>query len=316
MDSMRRTVDFQAGGSNPHYGRIAYWLAAGVARRLPEVVVNLKVGKAYENLDAVGAGLAQIGVTTPGVAARQCLLGQGTFADPRPDLRSIGVVPHRDELVFGAIEELGIETLGEIRQRAIPLRLVAPPEEDMVGFAARRAMEEHGLTPELLAANGGRWIDVDNAQAGWKMVADGRADAMVHESVIMAFRPLSRARPIRLVPMEPAALGRLEAKYGYAWKQCAPESCVGQQEPVAGLDWNHWIVVAQASLADDLAAALADVFLNDTWRLERLYTADNRLPWGEHPLDYPMRPEVVSNEVSIPLHAGAAARYREAGVLA
>ena len=38
-----RTVDFQAGGSNPHYGRIAYWLAAGVAKRLADVVVNVKV---------------------------------------------------------------------------------------------------------------------------------------------------------------------------------------------------------------------------------------------------------------------------------
>ena len=29
-----------------------------------------------------------------------------------------------------------------------------------------------------------------------------------------------------------------------------------------------------------------------------------------------MRPEVVANEVCVPLHPGAAARYREAGVLA
>src|SRR5947208_1394432 len=118
--------DFQAGGHNHHYGRIAHWLAAHLWQRFPDVTVNIKMGTAYRDVRAVGDGLAQIGVGTPAVSARLCLDGQGTFERPRPALRSIGVVPHRDALVVGAVEELGLTTVDEVRERRMPLRLSVP----------------------------------------------------------------------------------------------------------------------------------------------------------------------------------------------
>lgn len=120
------TFDIQAGGSNHHYGRIAHWLAVALWRRFPDATVNIKVGTAYRDLTAVGDGLAQIGVATPGVAARLCLDGHATYDRPRPALRSIGVVPHRDALVLGAISELGLETVDDIREGRVPLRLWSP----------------------------------------------------------------------------------------------------------------------------------------------------------------------------------------------
>ena len=114
------TYDFQAGGTNPHYGRIAHWLAAHLWQRHPDATVNIKVGTAYEDLRAVGDGLAQIGVSTPAVAARLCFDGGATFDHPRPALRAIGVVPHRDALVMGANRELGLLTVDEVRERRCP----------------------------------------------------------------------------------------------------------------------------------------------------------------------------------------------------
>src|SRR6266571_2016490 len=100
------TIDFQAGGRNQHYGRIAHWLAGALWEKFPDITVNIKVGNDYRDLRAVGDGLAQIGVSTPAVSARLCQDGQATYDHPRPALRSIGVVPHRDALVLGAIQEL------------------------------------------------------------------------------------------------------------------------------------------------------------------------------------------------------------------
>jgi hypothetical protein len=77
------SFDFQAGGVNQHYGRLAHWLAGHLWQRVPDVTVNIKVGTAYGDLRAVGDGLAQIGVATPAVSARLCLDGQGTLERPR-----------------------------------------------------------------------------------------------------------------------------------------------------------------------------------------------------------------------------------------
>src|SRR5262249_13003178 len=141
---------FQAGGRNPHYGRIAHWLAGHLWEAVPDVEVDIKVGDAYRDLRAVGDGLAQIGISTPAAAARMCLHAQATFARPRPARRSMGVVPHRDALVLGTALELGVRDIADIRDRHIPLRLVIPEEQHLTGHAARHILALHGITQQSL----------------------------------------------------------------------------------------------------------------------------------------------------------------------
>jgi TRAP-type uncharacterized transport system substrate-binding protein len=311
MDSF----DIQAGGSNHHYGRIAHWLGVALWQRFPDATVNIHVGNAYRDLNPVGDGLAQIGVATPGVAARLCLDGSATYDRPHPALRSIGVVPHRDALVLGAIRELGLENVDDIREGRVPLRLSVPGMARMTGHASRHVLAEHGITREALEEWGGRWIDTDSAQDAWKMVAAGDADAMINESIPQSFRPLSKVRPIRLLSMRQAAVEKLQRDFGYQWREVAAGSVYGQDEPIIGLSWEHWIVVAHSGLPDEAAFALADAFCTEAPRLERQYTADNRLAPEDCSLEYPMRPEVIANEVTIPLHPGARERYRQEGVI-
>jgi TRAP-type uncharacterized transport system substrate-binding protein len=310
------TIDFQAGGRNHHYGRIAHWLAGHLYERMPDVAINIKVGEDFRDLRPVGDGVTQLGVQTPAVSARLCYDGTATYEDrPRPALRSIGVVPHRDALVLGAVQELGLTAIDDIREREVPLRLSVPFESALTGHASKHLLALHGITRAALEGWGGRWIDTDSAQDAWKMVAAGAADAMINESIPQSFRPLSRQRPIRLLQMRQEAVDELQAELGYRWRQVAAGSVVGQDEPVIGLSWEHWIVVAHVSLPDEIAYYLADAFFTDTTRLERQYTADGRLAPEDCSLEAPMRPEVVATEVTIPLHPGAERRFREGGVL-
>ena len=309
------SYDFQAGGTNPHYGRIAHWLAGHLWQRFPDTTINIKVGSAYQDLRAVGDGLAPIGVTTPAVAARLCFDGSATFERPRPALRSIGVVPHRDALVMGANRELGLAMVDDVREGRVPLRLSVPVAEMMTGHASRQVLARHGITRDALEGWGGQWIDTESAQDAWKMVAAGAADAMINESIPQSFRPLAKARPFRLLSMRQDAVEALQAELGYRWRPVAAGSILGQEEPVLGLSWEHWIVVAHADLPDDVAYTLADAFCSNALRLERQYTADNRLAPEDCSLEAPMRLEVVAGEVTVPLHPGAERRYREAGVL-
>jgi uncharacterized protein len=309
------SYDFQAGGTNPHYGRIAHWLAGYLWRRHPDVTVNIKVGNAYQDLTAVGDGLAQIGVATPAAAARLCFDGSATYDRPRPALRSIGVVPHRDALVMGVVAERGLTTVDDVREGRVPLRLSVPAPDMMTGHASRHVLERHGITREALEAWGGQWIDTDSAQEAWKMVAAGRADAMINESIPQSFRPLAKTRPFRLLSMRQEAVEALQADLGYRWRPVAAGSIAGQEAPVLGLSWEHWIVVAHADLPDAIAYTLADAFCSHALQLERQYTADNRLAPEDCSLEAPMRLNVVAGEVTIPLHPGAERRFREAGAL-
>jgi uncharacterized protein len=309
------SLDIQAGGTNHHYGRIAHWLAGNLWRRFADLTVNIKVGTAFRDLTAVADGLAQVGVYTPAVSARLCLDGRSVFERPRPNLRAIGVVPHRDALVAGVAAELGLSSVDDIAERKLPLRLGVPLESQLTGHASRHVLALHGITREALESWGGQWIDTPSAQIAWKLVASGEANAMINESLPQAFRPLARARPIRLLSMRQSALEELESTLGYRWVSVPAGTIAGQDEPVLGLRWEHWIVVAHADLPDDIAYTLADAFFGDANHLERQYTLDGRVPVSESSLEVPMRPEVVANEVTIPLHPGARRRYEEAGVL-
>ncbi len=309
------TIDFQAGGTNPHYGRIAHWLAGHLWQRFPDTTVNIKVGTAYEDLRAVGDGLAQIGVSTPAVAARLCFDGNAVYDRPRPALRSIGVVPHRDALVMGVNRDLGLVTVDDVRENRVPLRLSVPVPEMMTGHASREVLARHGITREALEGWGGEWIDTESAQDAWKMVAAGRANAMINESIPQSFRPLAKRQPFRLLSMRQSAVEQLQADLGYRWRPVAAGSIAGQEEPVLGLSWEHWIVVAHADLPDEVAYTLADAFCTRALHLERQYTADNRLAPEDCSLEAPMRLEVVAGEVTVPLHPGAERRFREAGAL-
>jgi uncharacterized protein len=309
------SVDIQAGGTNAHYGRIAHWLAGYLWERFPDVTVSTRIGTPYRDLRAVGDGLAHVGVGTPAVSARLCLDGQAAFERPRPALRSIGVVPHRDALVLAAVRELGLSTVDDVREGRVPLRLSVPRASQLTGHASRHVLARHGITPESLASWGGQWIDTDSAQDAWKMVVDGTADAMINESIPQAIRPLSERRPIRLLSMRQDAVEALQAEVGYRWRHVPAGTVVGQEEPVIGLSWDHWIVVAHADLPDEIAYTLADAFCSAADRLERQYTAYGRLTPEQSSLESPIRPEVVANEVTIPLHPGAHQRFHEAGVL-
>jgi TRAP-type uncharacterized transport system substrate-binding protein len=185
----------------------------------------------------------------------------------------------------------------------------------LTGHASRHVLARHGITPDALASWGGRWIDTESAQDAWKMVLDGSADAMINESIPQAIRPLSERRPIRLLSMRQDAVEALQAEVGYRWRPVPAGTVVGQEEPVVGLSWDHWIVVAHADLPDEIAYTLADAFCSAADRLERQYTAYGRLTPEQSSLESPIRPEVVANEVTIPLHPGAYQRFHEAGVL-
>lgn len=124
------------------------------------------------------------------------------------------------------------------------------------------------------------------------------------------FRPLSKIRPIGLLAFHEAAARALQAEHGYRWRVVPVGTVYNQDEPVIGLDRQHWIVVAHADVPDDIAYSLTDAFFREPVRLERQYTADRRLAPEDVSMEAPM---VVANEVCVPLDPGALAHYRQAG---
>jgi len=146
------TIDIQGGGRNQHYGRIMHWLAGYVWEKHPDVSLRINVGNDYRDLSAVGDGLAQMGVSTPAAAARLCFDGQATFDRPRPALRSLGVVPHRDALVLGIADESPARSIDDIRERRLPVRISVPVETMLTGHASRHLLACTALLVRSLKA--------------------------------------------------------------------------------------------------------------------------------------------------------------------
>jgi TRAP-type uncharacterized transport system substrate-binding protein len=250
-----------------------------------------------------------IAVTTPASFATMGIAGVGPYAGtPMDDLRALAVLPQRDRLAFAIDPKFGVTTFAELRAAKPKLRIsvCTQDEGNLIGFATAKLLEACGVENAECIAFARPELSLGAA------VADPSIDAVVQEAIMTPWwRDVLAKRGFRFLPLEPAALARLESAYGWHGASIAAGFFDDQPADVPCLEFSDFLVFTHADLPDDVARCAAWALTETRELFERQY---RHIPVDRSPVTYPLDPVKMAN-APIPLHPGALAHYREAGYI-
>ena len=291
------------GAMNLH--RICGWLSMELTDRCgPGTRMAIWNGRGFvDNVHAVGRREVDLALVTPAAFASAALDGRGEYTGgPYPDLRGLGVLPQRDRLVFGISREWGIRSFSQLRALRPALRLATSFDDGInhVGLAARQILSRSGVDIEEW---GGSYLRDERPFETLAHVAAGRADAVIHEAVMLpAWQEIGKE--LHFLSIEDTVLAELADDLG--WPDALVTDGYFPGAPaIHTLDFSDFLLIGRADLPDDLAYAIAWVLGETRAVLERQYT---HIPPERSPVTYPLDP-VAMGRTPIRLHPGAARYY-------
>jgi len=116
---------------------------------------------------------------------------------------------------------------------------------------------------------------------------------------------------LNFLPVEEAVLDRIERTLGWRRRVVPAGYQRGLDVPFATIDFSDFLLLVREDLDDDVAYFLAWAMCETKEILERQY---RHIPPERSPVTWPLEPKQIA-QTTIPLHAGAARYYREAGLI-
>jgi uncharacterized protein len=302
-----RTVTLQMqgdwGAANLH--RVCGWISMELTDRCgPGTRMAIWNGRGFvDGVAAVVKHEVDLAMVTPAAFVRAALDGRGPYGGvAHPELRALGVVPQRDRLVVGVARSWGIRSFDELRTRRPPLRLATSFDDGVnhVGLAAGELLRRSGVDIE---GWGGTFLRDERPFESLDHVRAGRADAIVHEAVMLpAWQEIGA--DLHFLAVERSVLDGLEADLGWPAADLPADYFPGSPA-LHTLDCSDFLVLTHEGLPADLAYAIAWVLGETRAVLERQY---RHLEPERSPVTYPLDP-VTMGRTPIALHDGAAAYY-------
>ncbi|MDB5409975.1 MAG: hypothetical protein JWL84_4887 [Rhodospirillales bacterium] len=311
------TLQFQGDWGQANLHRIFGFLSQEVTSRAgPYSRVGIWSGHGgFDSVSAVGRGQVDVALAVPTAFVPMTLTGKGIAAgEAFPELRALGTMPQTDRLVVAVRESLGIRSFDDLRRKAPALRIATSQDDGIntVGYAAQRVMESAGLPRATIEAWGGTYVERVRPNECIALVADGAADAIIHEAIMTQWwQDLADATDLCFLPLEEETLAAMERDEDWP-RASLPEGYLrGMDGPFATLDFSDFLMIARADLPDDVAYLIAWCLCERRQVIDQAY---RHIPPARSPVTYPLAPEKIAR-TAIPLHPGAERYYREAKLL-
>jgi TRAP-type uncharacterized transport system substrate-binding protein len=300
-------------------GRAAIAAAIAVAYytryRLPEPAqITLVMG--YGRLAGIDAPTHvdqrkfHFGFANPAGVGRMAYLGRGCYKK-KMALRAIGVFPSWDRLVFAVRKETGIQSIEEIKEKKIPLRVSTRMTGSLLStlYIVDEVLKGYGFSLPDIQAWGGRILRVrapSSAERARHLRA-GEADAVFDEG-LKSWGALALESGMRFLPIRPDVLKRLE-RLGFTSAPVTRKEFPGLDEPITTVDFSGWPLLCRSDLAPQFAYQMAGA----------IDSCHQQIP-VDHFDRRPMTMEEFcqgsdGGPLTIPLHRGAKKYYREKGYL-
>jgi TRAP-type uncharacterized transport system substrate-binding protein len=260
-------------------------------------------------IHAVANREVALAIVNPSATLTLAYRGTGPFEAPIP-LRTIGVIPSRDQYVFAVHPQTGLHSFEEIAQKRPALRIgVRGDRTHSLHFMLDDIMRAGGFTRDDIAAWGGEFryegFAPDAASPKFRAFFDGSIDAIFDEGADSWIGVALDAGMTVLSLAEPTA-GRLE-ELGYR-RAVIPQSRYPRlPHDILTIDFSGWPLFVHAELSDDDVTAICAA----------LAGCVERIPWQEDtPLTLArMCRNAPDAPYDVPLHPAAERSWRERGVL-
>jgi TRAP transporter TAXI family solute receptor len=311
------TLQLQGDWGQANLHRIFGFLSQEITSRTgPYTRVAIWSGNGgFDAVAAVGRGEVDVALAVPSAFVPMTLTGGGIAKrEAFPDLRALGTMPQTDRLVVAVKAEHGITSFDDLRRKAPALKIATSQDDGIntVGYAAQRVMEAAGMPSSTIEAWGGTYLERVRPNECIALVADGSADAIIHEAIMTQWwQDLADTTPLSFLPLEEDVLATMERDY--AWPRASlPDGYLrGMAGPFATLDFSDFLMIAREDLPDDVAYLIAWCLCERRQVIDQAY---RHIPPARSPVTYPLDPQKIA-QTTIPLHPGAARYYREAKLL-
>lgn len=266
---------------------------------VPGATVTVTTGGAVGNLSVVDTGKADIGLSMASLY-NEARTGAGEFqGKAKENVRAMAYLANIYMSFFLVAEESPIRSIQEIRDKKIPIRLLTSTKASSPAVAAERMLHEYGIAFDDITKWGGKVGYVSYAEAS-NLIKDGHADAWVGP-MVSGIVELTTTKKMRMLPIQPAVLDKLQEKHQYAKGNLAKGAYyfVTAETPHMA---ESVILIARKGLADDVVYRLTKAISGDPEQIRRVSKTYQ-----------PYNPAQAWRNVGGPLHPGAERYYREAG---
>jgi len=256
----------------------------------------------------VASGEVQVAMINPAAPLALALRGTGPFREPIA-LRAIAVVPSPDQLAFAVTRRVNANSLREIGERRLPLRVSIRGQMDhSLHLVVKEVLSAAGFSLEDIASWGGQVRYDPGLPKGPNRlgaVSRGEVDMIIDEAV-RNWLNVALESGMRVLPLDEPMLAHLESlgfRRAALPKAHYPE--LGTDVPT--LDFSGFPVYTHENVPDSIVNAVCAA----------LEARKDKIIWqepGPLPLESMCR-DTPAGPLNIPLHTAAERFWRERGYL-
>jgi TRAP transporter TAXI family solute receptor len=260
----------------------------------------LPYASALGNTKIVNKGEAELGLGTD-VTNRWAWEGKEAFNAKLPDMRSLLGGMDTFWLAVMVRSKLNINSLDEVREKKMPLKIMLLPPGSFAEFGARRLLEFYGISAKDITSWGGS-ITNNTFEVIASAMQEGRADCFIH--LITPGHPtvteLAVTVGIKFLSLKDEVTERMKAN-GWNISVMPGGTFKGQDKAVKTVGCTTGIITTK-NFSDDLAYLVTKTVNENKDDLVRVYDAvkvyDPKTAWQD-----------VKN--GVPIHPGAVRFYKE-----
>jgi TRAP transporter TAXI family solute receptor len=264
----------------------------------------LPYGGAPANGLLMGKGEADLGFSFPAIA-NWGLKGRVAYTTKIEVITGMVGALDKYYLAVIATKRSGIQSLEEVANKKIPVRLVSQPTGSSGEFSMRLLLEAYGMSYEAIKSWGGSVTPTSTSVAQTQMT-DGKADIWIQ--VVTAGHPaiseLAISTDLVFIPAEEKIIRKM-VEYGYE-KTVLPAKVFKGQDKEVPLVGFPTILIGHKDLKNEVAYLLTKVLMENKAELGKGHAGLK---------DFSPEEAWKLEQFEIPLHPGAKKYYQEKGFI-
>ncbi len=256
----------------------------------------------------VGKRRIDVAFINPSAIVTMAYRGKGFYKEKLP-LRALASFPSWDKMAFAVHKELKLQSLVEIAERKIPLKISTRSSGvyNTTAYTVGKILPLYGLSLARIRAWGGRVYECPRPTSPERIqgIRSGKINAVFDEG-LHTWLPEALDHGFEVLNLEPQAIKEMK-KLGYVESAIPASRFPKLAGDVSTIDFSGWPLITHRWLSNDLAYGICEAI---DARQGVIAVDDDR------PLDMKnLCRSTESAPLDIPLHPGAKKYYEEKGYL-
>lgn len=296
-------ITILGGSAGGLWSVITEGVAESIRRSIPDAQITTEPGKDGPNQVMISKNEVQLAVTHD-ATNYEALEGLEPYKQKLTNIRTAAVLNPTATFQFIIDEKTGIKSFDDIAAKKYPLRVGANRRGTLMQISGQRVLEAYGASFENIEKWGGKIHYIPSRQAVDLWDA-GQLDAVQEVSQFPSSRYLEHGKKhkLRMLPIAKEKLPKLGEILGMTPYTIPANSYPWQKEEILTLN-TKLILLTSADQPDELVYDVVKAMYSSLDYLHKVHANLKGLT-----------PEIMANDVMVPLHPGAAKFYKEIGAL-